>query len=325
MNGRKVSAGLVVAVPVVFLAAAVAILTIAGRTPSSGTTKTGITLSDFGRSDVSAYLGSRGRSLADVPPVDGEPMTEFVAQDLYAGVMDPDELLRKSRFVVRGRPISFSIPYWNSGDGGFWDPRLVRGARGEPVTNELYRTVTFAIDEVMAASRPEDAAALTIEFVVVGGRAKVEIPPEVASLDPEFLAAGSYVWTFPAETDLVLGKEYVLFLDYKPLGGLYDDFYGYEVKLRPTSTPYYAFSVDGDSLHNVLNEPDLKFPQFEIGLSDLRAMLNTDTLGAWAQTKFVPDGKVYLRQPSHGPSEEPEWDGPSPASEVTRSDVSTEP
>lgn len=284
----------------------------------------GIVVNAYGTSDVSPYMRAHLTSLSATPQFSGRFTSELVAESLYPGVESTEALARISRLVVRGRPTAFGLPFWNSADGGFWHPRLVRSAVGSPVSAELYRDVQFRVDEVIASARSADAGVTSVVFTAVGGKAKVTLNQETADIDRTFLPAGTYSFNFPAETDLVLDQEYVLFLDYRMFKGLYGDSYLYDVRLRPANTLYYAFSVADGRIDNLANARNLSSP-FRMTLNELRSLLASGVVGAWVADRPLPDGSLHPVRDGHGPAEAEGWDGPAPAPEGAPGDFSREP
>ncbi len=78
---------------------------------------------------------------------------------------------------------------------------------------------------------------------------------------------GSFVFTSDAPTDLVVGEEAIVFLDYEAIDGLYDGRYGYRFELFPAHELYYKYRVEGEQ---ALNARDSRFDR---SLAELRLLI----------------------------------------------------
>lgn len=263
----------------------------------------GILASRFGTSDTSAYEGAHLDRFAERPPLPAEFAAALNGESSYFGLQTPEELAWRSELVVRARIVSFSAPYWNSADGSFWATRYVPETGGEPVANELFRDVEIEVIETLGSSRT-DVQAKRLTVTVPGGQAVVTIPPEAADLDPTFLPAGRYVWSFEPPTDLGIGEEAVLFLTYRSWYGLFGEQYGYEVKLQPAHELYWKFEIEtDDQARNAGLLAIFESGPFVTTVAELEKVALSDALGAAIKDPLVADGKVYPI-PGH-PSAEP--------------------
>lgn len=263
----------------------------------------GILASRFGTSDTSAYEGARLTRLTDRPSLPAEFAAVLSGESSYLGLRTPEELAWRSELVVRAKIVSFSAPYWNSQDGSFWATRYVPESAGTPVANELFRDVDIEVVEVLGSSR-KDAEAKVLTITVPGGQAVVTIPPAAAALEPTFLPAGRYVWSFEPPTDLVIGEEAVLFLTYRSWYGLFGDRYAYEVKLQPANERYWKFAInEDDGARNAALRPDVESGPFVTTVESLKLLAGSGAIGAAIKDPLLADGKVHP-VPGH-PADEP--------------------
>lgn len=266
-------------------------------TYSSGSgSRAGVVQGPFGTSDTSADLGPMLTTLAQAPAVAGDFAARLQSEATYQGLRSPDELAATSRLVVRGRAVAFSAPYWNSSGGVFWSPRYVPDL-DQPVPNALYRDVSFEVLEVLGdrtGQAGQGFAPGLITFTVEAGQAVVDIPADVASIDPTFLPPGKYLWRFDPPVDLALGEEAVIFLDYRALPGLYDGRYGYLIKLMPASEAFFTFSVGahGEARNGALR-PGASQGPFITSVARLRDLAASPILGAAVRQPLVPDSAVH--------------------------------
>lgn len=263
----------------------------------------GVVRGPFGTSDTSAYQGAPLTRLAQVPAVTGQFAATLHSEATYLGLRSPDELAAISRLVVRGRVVAFSAPYWNSDGGAFWSPRYLPQLE-QPVPNALYRDVTFEVFEVLGDKTGQGIALGTITFTVQGGQAVVDIPEDVASIDPTFLPSGRYLWRFDPHVDLALDEEAVIFLDYRELPGLYDGKYGYLIKLMPAHESFFKFTVgaQGEARNGALGAAATGGP-FITNVARLRDLAASKNLGAAVRRPLVPDSAVHPMPSPH--AEEP--------------------
>lgn len=207
----------------------------------------------YATTDVSHY-GRPNIGLATVPAVSRPVELSFAGSSSLTQVPNPRALAGGSTLVVRGRPLAFSRPYFNSADGSFWHRDFVE-AKGDGGVTFLLRDVLFQVDEVLAGRAAGVAPGGTVDISTVGGAAVITVAPDVIPADSHF-EPGTHLWTEATEVDLAVGEEVVLFLATVELDGLYAEggrSYGYRSFLMPSHPSYYKFSFrDGSAVNETL-------------------------------------------------------------------------
>jgi hypothetical protein len=180
---------------------------------------------EFGTSDTSAYLKIRRPRLTDA---------------LYGGTLSvdslggppPTEMPGLSRVVVSGRVLAIGLPHFNSTDGSFWHSDLHEEPGATDVDEMILRDVLFQADEVWGSQLPEIVPGSVVPFVVRGGQIAVDLPKHVA-VRLRFTDAGVQIFSEQPTADIAVGEEAVLFLDVRPIFGLYSGKYGARFELAP--------------------------------------------------------------------------------------------
>lgn len=243
----------------------------------------------YGASDTSAYDGFAG-SLAEFPSIKQDVDRRALAFS-YVDFPSMEAIANNSNLVVRGRPLAFSRPYFNSLDGSFWHHALLDDQLGMAVPHEVLRDVLFEVTEVMGGTPPETAKAGVIEFTVRGGQIAVDIPADKA--DGHVLKAGLHVFSQRPEVDLEIGEDVVLFLRYGGVSGLYADDgkrFGWIERITPAHQLFYKFTIsDGVAINAYSQEmrADINEISQIVGRSDFDGDLTPPL-----------DGKVHELQPS---------------------------
>lgn len=249
--------------------------------------------------DVSAYTGAT-RKLAEVPPTHPAVTGGSSGSMSYAGLPSPRALLSGTSLVVRGRPLSFSRPYFNSADGSWWHADLTDRSLGYPGMTYIMRDVLFQVDELVMGELPGGAPPGTIEFAVFGGEAVVTILPDaVEQAEHTHFEPGTFTWSEAPLADMKLGEHVVLFLDHIEADGLYGDdgrSFGYVYKLMPAHPAYSVWRYDGAAA------TDDKIPggPYALSMDELRELGADGWLGNSAGGP--PDDEVH---PTFGPGDGP--------------------
>jgi hypothetical protein len=243
----------------------------------------------YGASDTSAYDGFVG-SLAELPSIKQNVDSRRALAFSYVDFSSIEALANNSNLVVRGRPLAFSRPYFNSLDGSFWHPALL-GELGMSVPHQVLRDVLFEVTEVIGGTLPETAKASVIEFAVRGGQIAVDIPSDKA--DGHVLKAGLHVFSQRPEVDLEIGEDVVLFLRYGGVSGLYADGgkrFGWIERITPAHQLFYKFTVsNGVAINSYSQEMRADVDEINqiVGRSDFDGDLPPPV-----------DGKIHELQPS---------------------------
>lgn len=245
----------------------------------------------FATTDTSGYDVSYDR-LSKRPPLDDRVSQRLTDTYTYLGLADVGHVASVSRLVVRGRPLAFGRPYFNSFDSSYWDASLVGPGAGEEVSSDILRDVLFQVDEVLADATNAVAAGDEIEFTVRGGQVVVTITDRsAAGGDDHPLEPGIYAIASNPELDLVVAEEVVVFLDHVKLYGLYADGgerFGYTFRLMPPHHLYYRWQIqDGRVSTERLRD--------ELTLSQLRALLSTDIFASAVGP--TPDETIHSLDP----------------------------
>lgn len=176
-----------------------------------------------------------------------------------------DDLVERSRLVAVGEVRAIGRPHFNSEDGGFWEDALVDQEGYVPAATSIFRDVVFEIEDVLGAEDPAVAPGDLLTFAVRGGQLLVTLEDSEAQALEFEDGAGDYVFSAEAPVDLAVGERVLVFLDQKPIDGLYDGRYGERFEWFPTHELYYKFALDG-SIASSESDPSLK-----IDLAALRA------------------------------------------------------
>lgn len=247
----------------------------------------------YGTTDTSGYDLATLDRLSAEPRLDGQFARRVADTYTYLRLSGTEQLASVSRLVVRGRPVAFSRPYFNSLDGSYWDVSLVGPEAGRDVASEILRDVLFEVDEVVGAS---DSASLLdpIEFTVRGGQAVVTISDTKAASEGDHpLSPGTYVIGSRPEVDLAIGESVIVFLDYVQLDGLYADGgtrFGYIYRLMPAHDLYYKWTIaDGVVSNERFGSPG------QLRLPDLRDLMASEAFGSAVGPP--PDDKVHEQEP----------------------------
>lgn len=260
----------------------------------------------FGTVDSTAYNRDPGTTLGHRPAVEGPFVGRWgggPAVTTYQALDDPRALAERAQLVVRGRPLAFSLPYFNSGDGSFWSTELIGLRDGGNGTADLQRNVLFQVDAVLGTTLPGGFEPGLVQFTVTAGQVVVDLPRPVPYADggDHVLEAGRYLIDEQPTADLRLGEDVVLFLQYGGRLGLYGDRYGYVRTLSSAHPLYYAFRVEGEGTTN-LSEGGIVGGQWNASMRELR------DLGASLSPlpdQPLPDARVHPARPTHDSSEQP--------------------
>lgn len=245
----------------------------------------------FATIDTSGYDASFER-LTTRPEVDPAIRVRFVDTYNYLQLSSPEHLASMSSLVVRGRPIAFGRPYFNSIDGSYWDPSLVGPRAGRDVASEILRDVLFEVDEVLGDADSSVLGVDVLEFTVRGGQAIVTITDTSQAGDDDHpLPPGTFVVGYEPPVDLVVGQELIVFLDYVELDGLYADDgtrFGYVYRLMPAHDLYYRWTIaDGTAINDALRS--------SLAFADLEALVTSDNFASAAGA--TPDDQVHPQKP----------------------------
>ena len=252
----------------------------------------------YATTDTTAYDIAPLTRLKDEPPITGAVDRLFADTYTYLRLAGPEQLASVSRIVVRGRPIAFSRPYFNSYDGSYWDVSFVGKDAGRDVASEILREVLFDVSEVIANSTDGNPVAELIEFTVRGGQAVITLGSASPAADGDHpLPPGIYVVGHKPEVDLAIGEEMVVFLDYVRLDGLYSQGgtkFGYIYRLMPAHDLYYKWSVDDGILSN---------QQFgtagTLDAAELDALIASEHFASAVGPS--PDDTIHDQDPPHEP------------------------
>lgn len=260
----------------------------------------------FGTVDSTAYDRDPGTTLGHMPAVGGAIVEKWIggpAVTQYVAVAGPRALADSTQLIVRGRPIAFSRPHFNAGDGSFWQNSLVGVVDGQSWAEWLQRDVLFQVDEVLGTTLPGGFEPGLVQFTVTAGQVVIDVPRRVpyAEGGDHALEAGRYLFGERPTADLRIGEEVVLFLRYGGNGGLYGDRYGLVRTLSPAHPLYYAFRVEGEGTKN-LSEGGPTGDQWNASLDELR-----DIAASLAPLPDQPpaDARVHPAKPTHDASEQP--------------------
>lgn len=264
----------------------------------------------YGSTDTSAYDSVRLDRLSAEPQITGAVDRRFTDTYSFLRLAGSEQLVSASRVIVRGRPVAFSRPYFNSYDGSYWDASSVGPAAGRDVASEILRDILFEVDEVIGDASDAEALLGLIEFTVRGGQALVTITDTRAAEGDHPLPPGTYVVSYEPDVDLAIGEEVILFLDYVALDGLYageGERFGYVYRLMPAHDLYYKWTVTGGTARNE------RFGASEsLTLADLRALVASEHFASAVGPP--PDDRVHEQGPLHS------TEGRKPAAELTRRD-----
>lgn len=250
----------------------------------------------YGTTDTSASDDAPLDRLSAEPQITGAFDRRFTDTSSFLRLAGPEQLVSASRIIVRGRPVAFSRPYFNSHDGSYWDASFVGPAAGRDVASEILRDVLFEVDEVIGDATDAESLLGLIEFTVRGGQALVTITDTKAAVGDHPLPSGTYVMSYEPEVDLGIGEEVILFLDYVALDGLYADEgrrFGYVYRLMPAHDLYYRWTVaDGEALNGRFGSAGT------LTLTDLRALVVSEHFASAVGPP--PDDEVHEQDPPHG-------------------------
>lgn len=196
----------------------------------------------WGTTDTSAYDREPPIALSQFPVVSGPFVERFGGGPdvtTYLALPGPEALFERAQVIVRGRPLAFSRPYFNSSDGSFWRPELTGAVDGSKAAQDLQQDVLFRVDKVLGTTLPAGFEPGVIEFMVTAGQAVVMVPRDVPYAPGEGdqkLAEGRYLFEERPTADLRIGQEYVLFLKYQRWLGWYGERYATETLGRDRRT-----------------------------------------------------------------------------------------
>ena len=260
----------------------------------------------FGTLDATGYLDDAGTTLGYMPAVEGPFVERYgggPAVTTYLALDGPQDLADRAQVVVRGRPLAFSRPYFNSTDGAFWLPELVGVKGGVLPTSDLRRDVLFQVEEVLGTTLEGGFEPGLIQFTVPAGQVVVDVPSDVPyapGYGEHVLKAGRYLVSEEPAADLGVGQEVVLFLRYGEWLGLYDASYGVVRTLMSAHGLYYAFAIEGERTRNLSANP--VGDRWQPTLSELRRIAGTLAPEAG---QILPDARVHPARPTHDSSEQP--------------------
>jgi hypothetical protein len=215
----------------------------------------------FGTSDTSGYLEIPTARLTD-SPYGGALQVDFL------GAPHPTEMPALSRVVVRGRVVAIGLPHFNSSDGSFWDSALHEESGAPDVASVILRDVLFQVDEVWGSELPEIVPGSLVPFVVRGGVISVDLPEDVA-VRLHYEDAGVQIITELPTTDIAVGEEAVLFLDLRPIHGLYSGKYGSRFDLAPTHESGFIYVLKDAETIGLPGETE-----FDISISTVRSIVD---------------------------------------------------
>ena len=252
----------------------------------------------WGTIDTSSYDQQPPISLSEFPVVSG-PFVETSGGGpdvtTYQALSGPEALFERAQVIVRGRPLAFSRPYFNSSDGSFWLPELAGVVEGVKAAQGLQQDVLFQADEVLGSTLPAGFEPGVIQFAVTAGQAVVTVPRDVRYAPGEgehVLTAGRYLFEERPTADLRIGQEYVLFLNYQPWLGWYGERYATEAKLAPAHPLHYAWALIGEQA------ADIGYGQS--GWQMTLAQIADDAVGLRPrEDQTLPDGRVHPARPTH--------------------------
>lgn len=248
----------------------------------------------FGTSDTSAYEKIDTARVSDMPygPEDGVLLT---ASSEGESAAPPTEMPGLSRVVVRGHVLAISPPHFNSLDGSFWHPALHEEPGVTDVDEMILRDALFQVDEVWGTLLPQIVPGTPIRFVVRGGQVAVTLSDEVAS-QLEYGPGGVYIFGEDPAVDVSVGEYAVLFLDVRPIFGLYSGKYGARFELAPAMEGGFKYiHKDPDTI----GLPD-RF-QYDISESSIQSIIQQD-LGRKSDYRDAKLGLIYPLGP-HPPGE----------------------
>lgn len=260
----------------------------------------------FGTLDATGYLDDAGTTLAYMPTVAGPFVEQFGGGPdvtTYQALDGPQDLADRAQVVVRGRPLAFSRPHFNSTGGAFWLPELVGARDGILPTSDLRRDVLFQIDEVIGTTLEGGFQPGLVQFTVPAGQVVVDVSnavPYGPGYGDEVFQAGRYLVSEEPAADLGVGQEVILFLRYGEWLGLYEGDYGAVRTLMPVHELYYAFAVEGERTRNLSANP--VGDQWRPSVADLRGIASGL---APAGGQILPDARVHPARPTHDASERP--------------------
>jgi len=153
-----------------------------------------------------------------------------------------------SRLVIKGKVVGLGLPHFNSSDGSFWDPALHEEPGKVDIASGVFRDVVFSVSEVWGnrLSNEIETGSL-IRFTSRGGQIAVTIPEDVAK-KLELEGPGVHVYSEEAPVNLRVGEEAILFLNERPLEGLYNRAYGYRFELFPAYEAGYKYVDRGNGM-----------------------------------------------------------------------------
>ena len=237
------------------------------------------------------------------PDVEGPFVERYFggpAGTTYVGVPNPEALADSTQLIVRGRPLAFSRPYFNSTTGEFWMNPLV-GVRDDVSAGEdLQRDVLFQVEQILGTTLPDGFEPGIVEFTVTAGQVVVDVPRDVP-YDGHVLEAGRYLVREQPGAELRIGEEVVLFLKYGAGYCLDGDRYATLTTLVPAHPLYYAFRVGGDRTSN-LSSQGAPGDAWSPTLAELREI----ALGlAPRPDQPLPDARLHRARPTHDSNEQP--------------------
>lgn len=237
----------------------------------------------FGTSDTSAYLKILRPRLTD-RPYGAEDGVVLSASGEFGGAPPPVEMPALSRAIVSGRVVAIGLPHFNSSDGSFWAPEF--DPEVPDVAKTILRDVLFQVDEVWGSLLPDIVPGSLVPFGIRGGQIAVDLPDDVAERlwhQP----GGTYIFSEESPVDLGVGESAVLFLDVRPLFGLYNGRLAARFELFPASELGFKY------IHKDPNTIGLRTGAvFDISVSRIQSIIQQQ-LGERADYPGAELGAVY--------------------------------
>lgn len=248
----------------------------------------------FGTSDTSRYQQISTQRLSDMPygPKDG---VLFFAHGEDPGAAPPTEMPGLSRVVIRGQVMAIGPPHFNSLDGSFWTPELHEEPEVTDVARVILRDVLFKVDEVWGSLLPEILPGSLVPFVVRGGQVAVTLSEKVAR-QLEYGPSGVYIFGEEPVKELSVGEYAVVFLDVRPIFGLYGGRYGARFELAPAQEAGFKY------IHKDPNTIGVEGQfEYDISVPSIKSIIQTE-LGQLSDYPDAELGLIYDLGP-HPPGE----------------------
>lgn len=239
----------------------------------------------LGTSDTSAYLEISNPRLTD-RPYDAEPGVLFPADVEVAGAPHPTEMPPFSRVIVRGQVVAIGLPHFNSGDGSFWAWELHDELSAPHVRRSIFRDVLFRVDEVWGSLLPEIVPGSLVPFVARGGQIAVNLTGTVAE-QLGYGSGGVYIFSEESPQDVAVGEDAVVFLDVRPVLGLYRSNLAARFELFPAQESGFKYVYKGPGTIGLPGGSE-----FDISESSIRSIIQQQ-LGQKADYPDAELGAIY--------------------------------